>query len=295
MSFRKLTLDSVNRALGTLDGAAGKSINVAKVLKALGKRPVATGFLGGDRGVVLQELLEDRGIECEFIPVPARTRQCITVIDETCGQQTELVEESAAVKSAYYARLLRVIERRAAGCKAVIMSGTITPGGPVDFYERCTNIGSAAGALTVVDAKGPVLLQSLQARPGLVKPNRAELGATLGKKLESQPESLRAMLTLHERGAERVVVTAGKGPTLASDGRRTWRILSPRVRAVNPIGSGDAFTAALTWRLVGGDNLGEACRWAVAAGAANALSAMPGELDPEDVRRLVRSVRVEKI
>src|ERR1035441_7816486 len=50
MAFRKLTIDAVNRAVTTLDGAAGKSVNVAKVLKALGEQPVATRALGGGRG-----------------------------------------------------------------------------------------------------------------------------------------------------------------------------------------------------------------------------------------------------
>ena len=51
----------------------------------------------------------------------------------------------------------------------------------------------------------------------------------------------------------------------------------PRVRVVNPIGSGDAFTAGLVSRLVRGDDLGEACRWGTAVGAANALTPMAGE------------------
>ena len=50
MVFRRLALDAVNRAVMTWDGAAGKSVNVAKVLQALGEQPVATGFLGGARG-----------------------------------------------------------------------------------------------------------------------------------------------------------------------------------------------------------------------------------------------------
>jgi len=33
----------------------------------------------------------------------------------------------------------------------------------------------ASGALSVVDAQGPVLLEALEARPGLIKPNRSEL------------------------------------------------------------------------------------------------------------------------
>jgi fructose-1-phosphate kinase PfkB-like protein len=38
MVFRKLALDAVNRAVSTMDGAGGKSVNVAKILKTLGDR-----------------------------------------------------------------------------------------------------------------------------------------------------------------------------------------------------------------------------------------------------------------
>ncbi len=80
MVFRQLTLDAVNRAVTTVDGAAGKSVNVAKVLKALGEHPVATGFLGGDRGEEVRKVLEAQGIELDFVQVASRTRQCITVL-----------------------------------------------------------------------------------------------------------------------------------------------------------------------------------------------------------------------
>src|SRR6266571_8162931 len=102
MIFRKLKLDAVNRAVTTLEGAAGKSVNVAKVLKALGEEPVATGFLGGDRGEFVRSVLAAKDIESDFVIVAGRTRQCITVIDETAGTQTELVEESSAVGRADY-------------------------------------------------------------------------------------------------------------------------------------------------------------------------------------------------
>jgi len=295
MIFRELIIDSVNRASTTLEGAAGKAINVAKVLKALGEHPVATGFLGGDRGASILALLEAKRIDSDFVTVAARTRECITVIDKSSGEQTELVEESQPVAGAAYKKLIHLIRRHVHGCRAVVMSGTITPGGPVDFYKRCTHIARQAGALTVVDAQGVALIESLHARPGLVKPNRAELTATVGRKLPTQSAVIRAMRELHELGAERVVVTAGKDPALAFDGQKCWRIISSQVRAVNPIGSGDAFTAALVWRLVLGEDLGEACRWASASGAANALGAMPGEVNRQDVERLRRKARAEQI
>lgn len=295
MIFRKLTLDAVNRAATTLDGVAGKSINVAKVLQALGDHPVATGFLGGERGEQLRMAMAARGIELDFVTVAAPTRQCVTVIDESSGTHTELVEESRPVTSVDFDKLMAVVRRRTHACRAVVMSGTIPPGGPRDLYLQCTRLAHEAGAMSVVDAQGTALLEALKSKPGLVKPNRFELAATAGSELKNDAATMSAMRDLCERGAQRVIVTAGKEPALAFDGRSFWRITAPRIVAVNPIGSGDAFTAGLVSRLVRGDDLGEACRWGAAAGAANALTPLPGELNRKDVTRLAKEVRVRRI
>jgi tagatose 6-phosphate kinase len=295
MIFRKLTLDAVNRAANTLDGAAGKSINVAKVLKVWGEHPVATGFLGGDRGKFLRAVLAEKGIESDFVAVATRTRQCVTVIDESTGTHTELVEESQPVESADFDKLMAVIRRRVPECQAVVMSGTIVTGGPVNLYFTCTQLAENAGALSVVDAQGAALVEALEAKPGLVKPNRPELAATVGHGLKDDADAMKAMHELCERGAQRVVVTAGKKPTLAFDRKNFWRVISPHIKAVNPIGSGDAFTAGLVSRLARGDDLGEACRWGSAAGAANALTPLPGEVNREDVERLAGEVQIQRI
>jgi tagatose 6-phosphate kinase len=295
MIFRRLALDAVNRAATTLDGAAGKSVNVAKVLKSLGEQPVATGFLGGDRGEFIRAALAERGIESDFVTVSARTRQCVTVIDESAGTHTELVEEGRPVEPADYEKLMAIIRRRIKDSRAAVMSGTIAMGGPADLYSQCTRLAHDAGAIAVADAQGKALLEALKAKPDLAKPNRPELAATAGREFKDDREVMLAMRELHERGAQRVVVTAGRDATLAFDGRNFWQIIPPHIEAVNPIGSGDAFTAGLVWRLVAGDDLGEACRWGSAAGAANALTAMAGEVNRENVDRLACEVEVRRI
>jgi 1-phosphofructokinase family hexose kinase len=240
-------------------------------------------------------LLAAQGIETEFVPVAARTRQCITLLDKTAGTQTELVEESQPVTAADYEKLMCVVRKRVAGCRAVVMSGTITPGGPADLYFHCTQLAHEAGAISVVDAQGLALIEALKAMPGLVKPNRLEVAATVKRELKNEAAIMSAMRELGDRGAQRVVVTAGKGPTLAFDGRNFWRVQAPRIDAVNPIGSGDAFAAGLVWRLLRGEDLGEACRWAAAVGAANALTPMSGEVHRDDVERLAGQVTVGRL
>ena len=150
-----------------------------------------------------------------------------------------------------------------------------------------------SGLWKITDAQGAALVEALKGKPGLVKPDRAELATTVGRKLKTDSEIMQAMRELLERGAQRVIVTAGKEPALAFDGEIFRRIISPRIKAANPIGSGDAFTAGVVWRLLRGDDLGEACRWGAAAAAANALTPMPGELNRKDVTRLAKEVRVK--
>ncbi|HZR20814.1 MAG TPA: hexose kinase [Verrucomicrobiae bacterium] len=295
MVFGKLELDCVNRAHQTCDGIAGKSINVAKVLTTLGSRAIAAGFLGGDSGAAILKQLRARGITTHFISVAPATRQCLTVIDESGQTVTELVEESRPVAPENYESLETIVQGLLPGCQAVVMSGSLTPGGPVDFYRKITNLANSHRIQSIVDAQGPPLVQALEAGPGLVKPNRQELGATVGHALGTESEVITAMKEVQRRGAARVVVTAGKSPALALDGEDLWRIHPPQVKAVNAIGSGDAFTAGLVWRLLQGESLGQSCRWAAASGAANALNVMPGEVDPKEIERLAAEVVVEKL
>jgi tagatose 6-phosphate kinase len=292
MVFSRWLEGQVNRAHTTSEGAAGKSINVAKVLHLLGQRPWVTGFLGGPRGIDIRHLLEARGLELEMVTVAAPTRLCITLIDEASGTVTELVEESRPVAGQDYEQLLQIVQRRLPTAQAIVMSGTLTPGGPVDFYARCTQLAHKHNVLAVVDASGPPLECALAAKPGLVKPNRAELEATLGRSLRSPADLEAGLGELHARGAQCVVVTAGQEPAMAFDGRTLWRVTAPAIRATNPIGSGDSFTAALVWRLLAGDDLGEACRWGTAAGAANALALMAGEPRREDIEHLASQTEV---
>ncbi len=295
MAFRQLTVDAVNRATITEDGAAGKAVNVAKVLKLLGAEPVAMGFLGGERGATIRAILRQRQIETEFIEVRAPTRECITVIDDAAGTHTELVEESKPVDPAAYQDLIAAVRSRLKSASAAVMSGTLTPGAPVDFYFRCAELANEAGVLTVIDAHGTSMERALKASPGLVKPNRAELASMLNRELPDEPDMVAAIRELRERGAKQVVVTAGKQPALAFDGQSFWRITAPAIKPLNPTGSGDAFTAGLTWRLIQGEALPEACRWAAACGAANALTLMPGDLNPHDLAQLAKGVRIQQV
>jgi len=295
MVFKNLAIDSVNRAILTLDGPAGKSINVAKVLKTLNETVVACGFYGGERGRnILSALLKHR-VVTEFVEV-ASTRQCVTVIDESAGTHTELVEESPSVTPQECKQLFDIFQQLiSVNCRAVVLSGTLAPGANPDFYFQCLMHANKKGLFTAIDAQKEPLLKALDAKPDLIKPNIHELGWTLGENLQTETQLIAAMRKVHQLGAQRVVITAGANPTLAFDGELWWRIIPPKIKPLNPIGSGDSAMAAILVHLLKGDELGEAARWGSAAGAANTLTHMAGQIDVNEMNKLAENVVVEKI
>ncbi|ATL31296.1 ribokinase [Streptomyces formicae] len=98
--------------------------------------------------------------------------------------------------------------------------------------------------------------------------NEHEARVVLGEAAGETPEEwARGLLAL---GPRSVVITLGAEGALTADGRTdsVVRVPSPKVDAVDTTGAGDAFTAALGWRLGLGEELATAAAYAVRVGAA---------------------------
>ncbi|MFJ2558354.1 MULTISPECIES: ribokinase [unclassified Streptomyces] len=93
---------------------------------------------------------------------------------------------------------------------------------------------------------------------------RVVLGATADPVGDEPADWARALLVL---GPRSVVITLGERGALVADARTTALVPSVRVRAVDTTGAGDAFTAALAWRLGAGEELTAAAEYAARVGA----------------------------
>ncbi|MER8219975.1 ribokinase [Streptomyces sp. NPDC094143] len=69
------------------------------------------------------------------------------------------------------------------------------------------------------------------------------------------------------KGPRSVVVTLGERGALVASAQGVERVPSVTVEAVDTTGAGDAFTAALAWRLGAGESLAEAAAYAARVGA----------------------------
>ena len=295
MVFDRVRLDAVNRAASVTEYASGKPINAARVLRTIGRDVLVTGFLGGDTGRIVRQDLDRAGIPHDFHEVRPATRTCVTVVDRTAAQATELVEESARVDDADWPAMLEKLRGLLPRAVMLVMLGSLPPGAPQDFYAQCVALANAAGVRTILDAKGEPLRHALRERPFVIKPNRKELEETVGRPIESRDALQDAIAEVLREGPRWAVVTAGAEGAYVGDGQALWHLNAPSIDVVSPIGSGDAMAAGLAAALSEDLKLPKAAVLGVACAAGNARTPHAGHVDPADVERLRSLVHVQPI
>jgi tagatose 6-phosphate kinase len=292
MTFDRLAVDAVNRAVSVETCTGGKALNVARALAALDGEPMATGFLGGDSGRNVRQMLDAMGVRHDFVEVQPPTRSCITVMDRSAGTATELIEEPQAVTAANWESLRLAFSRHAPAAGAVVLSGSLPPEAPVDFYADC--IRRAGPTPVIVDARGEFLKRALAERPFLVKPNRSELAATLDLSTDTDQSLKDAIRRLIDLGPKWAAITMGADGSILSDGKSYWRIAIPKVRVVSAIGAGDTFAAGMAYGIARKMDMLKTVQLAAACSVADTLTAQPADIRLSDVNTILNDVRVEK-
>lgn len=289
-------VDRINHVHSARRMAGGKANNVARVLAALGQPVIATGFAGGANGQFIQEDLHDRGVATAFVPTPVENRVCTTVIDAAGKTLTEIRERGQSLTEQdgdrFIAQFARLLER----ADLVIISGSLPPGLPEDFYGRLVSQAfQQTQVRCIVDASGSALRGVLPASPYLLKPNLDELQEWAGTPLPDERAVVKAARRLIEEGPLVVAVSLGARGLILVSPEGGWRVVPPAVTPLNTVGSGDSLVAGFAAGLMQGLPAEEILRLAVACGTANALTADVAHVDPADLDRLRPQVRVERL
>ncbi len=296
--FDSLVVGGVNRAHKVYVTASGKVVNAARTITTLGGESLLVTFLGGDAGRFVSRTLDSEGVPHDPVRVEddAPTRTCATLLEED-DPVTELVEEAPPVSENDVTALEGVIEERLSEARALCLIGSFPPGVPDDFYARLVARAAEADIPALVDAQKSLLLNSLAERPFLVKPNLDEATAALSLSSGSDEQAgLDAVAALVERRARWALVTRGAdGALLGDESGGRWRIEPPRIRAVNPIGSGDTLAGGLLHALIGGASVPEAAAFGSACAAANALTPTSGVFEASEAQRLLPEVRLVQL
>jgi tagatose 6-phosphate kinase len=291
--FGRFRQGEVNRAAQWHWCASGKVFNVGIAAHRLGGPSLTLAPVGGLPSPQIDRDLDSLGVPHRFITTAALTRVCTTIIDQATGSMTELVESGLPLSSDELDQFLRAYADEAARAEVAVITGSLPVGTPVAFYR---DLVERTRCPAVLDFRGEGLLSVLNMKPYVVKPNREELGQTVGRPLTTDSELCEAMQSLNRRGAVWAVVTQGGGPVWVTSATKVYRLFPPPPeKIVNPIGCGDALAAAIAWATRDGRDMIEAVRFGIAAAGKNIGQLLPCRFDPAGIVRRVEQVRVEEV
>ncbi|MGW0960708.1 ribokinase [Streptomyces gelaticus] len=241
----------------------GKGANQAVAAARLGARTALLARVGDDaHGRLLLESQRAAGVDTAGILVGGAPTGVALITVDPSGDNSIVVSPGANGR-------LTPEDIRAAGplfAAARVVSVQLEI--PLDTVAEVAGAMSPGTRLVLNPSPPAPLPGHLLAACDPLVVNEHEARYILGGAADTEPEEwARALLAL---GPRSVVVTLGAAGALVADSRGddVVRVPSIEVEAVDTTGAGDAFTAALAWRLGLGEELADAVAYAVGVGAA---------------------------
>lgn len=116
-----------------------------------------------------------------------------------------------------------------------------------------------------------------------------------GRKIESDSDALEEIKRFQEKGIELVVISLGSKGSIAGYKDKFYKVTVPKVKAINPVGSGDSYVAGIAVSLERGYSIEQMLKYASACGTANAMEEETGSVKENIVNELLEKIKIEKL
>lgn len=273
----------------------GKGVNVSHALAAMNVPTTATGFLGADNRVDFLPLLSNPMIGDQFISMPGRTRENITLADPN-GVDTHIRDRGLAVDAKALEQMRDLLGELATKDNIVVFSGSIPPGMTGGDFAGLVDVCTAGGAQVAVDTSDKAIESVRDKKLWLFAPNSKELGQFVGRELPTVKEQIAAAKQLLRR-IEVVLLSCGKeGAYLFGKGvscHARVRIKPEWIR--NTVGCGDVLLAAYLGGLWRKQSPREAFVLAIATASASAAHPATATWDDPVLEELLTRVDVQDV
>jgi len=281
---RPLARGEVHRVSSVTVEPGGKGINVARVAHYAG-HPVRA-ILPADPDDPILHGLDALRVPYRSVPLAGAVRTNLT-LTEADGTTTKINEPGPSLDAETIERLAHLLVLESERADWVVLSGSLPPGVPEQWYADLVRALRPWGCRIAVDTSDAPLL-ALAARfpdaaPDLLKPNSEELAQLTG----ADPEALEASAAAGDPTgcveAARTLVERGVGAVMATLGGAGAVLVTPPITVRSTVGAGDSSVAgyvlAHTRELSAPDRL----RLAVAYGSAAASLAGTALPKPEQL------------
>lgn len=280
----------VNRTKEEYVYPGGKGINVSLILKELGYKSRALGFVSGFTGLYIKDTLKNKGLEEDFINLEngfTRINVKVKSNEETeiNGQGPNIDDESL---NKLYEKLDSLKEN-----DILVLAGSIPKTLDSSLYENIMKRLANKNVKIVVDATKDLLMNVLKHKPFLIKPNNHELEELFNVKLNGIDDIITYAKKLKEMGAKNVLVSMGKdGALLINEDEKVLISNVAKGEVKNSVGAGDSMVAGFIAGYLNSNNYEEALNLGAASGGATAFS---NDLaTKEDIYKLIDEIKIER-
>lgn len=293
-NIKEIKANTVQRTKDYQATAGGKGINVSRVINLLAKEVVALGFIGGFAGDFIFSELEKLEIKSDFTRIKGTTRSCLNIIDQN-QNSIEVLENGPQITAQEKDSFIKNYQAKINDFAVIAISGSLPAGLGSDFYQQLIKIAKANHKKIILDTSGQALVEGLQAGPDIIKPNKSEIEAVVGFELKTEKDLLKAADQLQELGAQDIALSLGKEGMYYLSRAGNYKVIVPKVEAVNVTGSGDSLTAGLAVGLEQEMSTEDMLKFANACGVANVVEKKTGYLKRKNVAKYRELIKVESL
>lgn len=274
--------------------AAGKGINVAKVLNDLGVDVTVGGLLGRDNQEGFDQLFAELGLHNRFQVIDGRTRINIKVT-EAGGDVTDLNFSGFKVSEENWQHFKQDSLNWLGDFDMVCVSGSLPQGVALDEFTDWMKALRQQCPCLVFDSSRAALDAGLLAGPWLVKPNRRELEMWAGRSLPELSDIIAAAHQLREQGISHVVVSLGAEGALWVNASGAWLAKPPACEIVSTVGAGDSMVGGLIYGLLMGETSEHTLRLATAVAALAVSQSNVGITDRSALAAMMARVELHSV
>ncbi|MGO1296390.1 MAG: 1-phosphofructokinase [Vibrio sp.] len=274
--------------------AAGKGVNVAKVLSDLGADVTVTGFLGADNQEIFSQLFSEMGAKDEFVRIAGSTRINVKLV-ETNGEVSDInfpgIHVNAQAIAAFESTLMRLAEDH----DFFVIAGSLPVGVSAEQCASWIEKLHQMGKKVLFDSSRAALAQGLDAHPWLIKPNDEELAQFVGRELHTPAECRVAAEELADKGIENIVVSMGANGTMWFNQGEWLHAQPPRMNVVSTVGAGDTLVAGMCWGHMQEMEKSELVRFATALSALAVSQVGVGMDDVQALKTLQEKIQLKPV
>lgn len=265
-----LNTGDINRASEEFVYPGGKGINVSLILKELGYKSTALGFVSGFTGQYISDILSEKELEADFIKLKSGfTRINVKV---KCDEETEINGQGPNISKENLEELYSKIDKLTSE-DILVLAGSIPSTLDEKLYENIMSRIKEKNIKVVVDATKNLLLNVLKYNPFLIKPNNHELEEMFGVKLNTVDDIVEYAKKLKEMGAQNVLISmGGDGALLITEDDKVLRSSVAKGNVKNSVGAGDSMVAGFIAGYLNSNRYEDAIKLGAASGSATAFS-----------------------